>query len=164
MNTRELNNRIDDLRPVYDEKYRELIERISQKGDTTGKGNVSTFGAFYQTFMYAYLIGIRLGEKKPLVGKGIEFAPIGKWKPVKLKDFVLVTLFNRIENWGYCWSDLETSTPDKVETILKKMQKELESYANRGLEYLQNKFDTEKLKFEDPNVFMVFLKEFEDKK
>ena len=164
MNTREFNNRIDDLRPVYDEKYRELIERISQKGDATGRGNVSTFGAFYQTFMYAYLIGIRLGEKRPLEGKGIEFAPMGKWKPVRLKDFVLVTLFNRTQEMGYSWGDLESASADKIDLFLKKMQKELEGYANRGLEYLQNKFEKEKLKFEDPNVFMVFLKELEDKK
>lgn len=164
MNTREFNNRIDDLRPVYDEKYRELIERISQKGDATGRGNVSTFGAFYQTFMYAYLIGIRLGEKRPLEGKGIEFAPMGKWKPVRLKDFVLVTLFNRTQEMGYSWNDLESASADKIDLFLKKMQKELEGYANRGLEYLQNKFEKEKLKFEDPNVFMVFLKELEDKK
>ena len=163
MNTRDFNNRIDELRPVYDEKYRDLIERISQKGDTTGKGNVSTFGAFYQTFMYAYLIGIRLGEKRPIEGRGIDFAPIGKWKPVKLKDFVLVTLFNRIEDWGGSWHELETSKPDRIEMLLKKMQKELECYANRGLEYLQHKYDTEKLKFQDPNVFMIFLKELEDK-
>ncbi len=164
MNSREFSTRIDDLRPVYDEKYRELIEKLSQKGDTTGKGNVSTFGAFYQTYMYAYLIGIRLGEKSPLNGKGIEFAPIGKWKPVQLKDFVLVTLFNRANDMEFSWHELETSQPDKVDQILKKLQKELESYANRGLEYIQNKYNTEKLRFEDPNVFMLLLKEIVDKK
>lgn len=164
MNSREFSNRIDDLRPVYDEKYRDLIEKLSQKGDTTGRGNVSTFGAFYQTYMYAYLIGIRLGEKKPLEGKGIEFAPIGKWKPVQLKDFVLVTLFNRAGDMGFSWNDLETSQADKVDQSLKKLQRELEGYANRGLEYLQYKFDTDHLKFEDPNVFMILLKEIVDKK
>ena len=89
---------------------------------------------------------------------------IGKWKPVQLKDLVLVTLFNRANDMGFSWHELETSQPGKVDQILKKLQKELESYANRGLEYMQNKYNTEKLRFEDPNVFMLLLKEIVDKK
>lgn len=164
MNTREFSKRIDDLRPMYDEKYRGMIEKLSQKGDSTGRGNVSTFGAFYQTYMYAYLIGLRLHEQCPIEKKGTDFAPIGKWNPVRLKDFIILTLLNRVEEFGYRWTDLETGDSAKMDIFFKRIQKEIEGYANRGLKYLQQKYDTEKIRFEDPNVFMNFLQELENNK
>jgi len=163
MNSVVFRERLNDLRPAYDEKYRDLLDRISQKGDATGRGNVSTFGAFYQTYMYAFLIGLRLGEQRPIERRGMDFAKVGQWKPVPLKDFVLLTLFNRTSAMGYSWNDLETAKPEIIEQFLRAFQKELEGYANRGLEYLQDKFDNEKYIFDDPNVFMNILRDLPTK-
>lgn len=166
MNTRDFTNRIDERRPRYSEKYRQLIERISQKGEKTGRGNVASFGAFYQTFMYAYVIGLRLGEPKPLESNEptTDFAPLSKWKPIQLKDFILVTLLNRAADLGYSWMDLENASEETTDAFIKRMQIELESYANRGLEYLQKMWDEEKVRFESPYIFIEILKELENKK
>lgn len=56
MNHQEFRDAICNRKPRYNTKFKPLIERISSKGDVTGKGDFSTFGAFYQTFMYAYII------------------------------------------------------------------------------------------------------------
>ena len=159
MNSVQFRDRINDLRPTYEEKYRDMMERISQKGDATGRGNVSTFGAFYQTYMYAFLIGLQLGEKRYNDHRGVDFARIVQWKPTPLKDFILLTLFNRTEDMGYSWRELETISSERMEQFIKLFQRELEGYANRGLEYLQDKFDNEKYLFDDPNVFMNILKD-----
>lgn len=75
MNHQELREAIFGRKPRYSEKFKPLMERISTKGDLTGRGDFSTFGAFYQTFMYAYIIGLRLGKKTPLTNddKKVEF-------------------------------------------------------------------------------------------
>ena len=81
-------------KPRYSEKFKPLMERISTKGDLTGRGDFSTFGAFYQTFMYAYIIGLRLGKKTPLTNddKKVEFADISHWKPTPIRDFNVICL------------------------------------------------------------------------
>ena len=159
MNSVQFRDRLNDLRPAYDEKYRDMMDRISQKGDATGRGNVSTFGAFYQTYMYAFLIGLRLGEKKVVERRGMDFARVVLWKPTPLKDFILLALFNRIEDMGYSWTELETASPEKAEQFFKVFREELEGYANRGLEYLYDKFTNEKYLFDDPNVYMNILRD-----
>ena len=63
MDSSQLRDLIGQKRPRYKEQYRSLIESISKKGDASGKGNFSSFGAFYQTYMYAFIIGYKLGEQ-----------------------------------------------------------------------------------------------------
>ena len=101
MNHQEFRDAICNRKPRYNTKFKPLIERISSKGDVTGKGDFSTFGAFYQTFMYAYIIGLRLGEKEYLKSddEKTEFAPLANWKPTPIRDFILITLFNRSEKF-----------------------------------------------------------------
>ena len=55
MNHQELRDLICGKKPRYNAAFKPLMERISTKGDTSGKGDFSTFGAFYQTYMYAYI-------------------------------------------------------------------------------------------------------------
>ena len=92
MNHQEFRDAICNRKPRYNTKFKSLIERISSKGDVTGKGDFSTFGAFYQTFMYAYIIGLRLGEKVYLMSddEKTEFAPLANWKPTPIRDFILI--------------------------------------------------------------------------
>ena len=53
MNSAELKNKISDLRPNYSDKFRSMIEAISNKQERIGKGNIAQFGPYFQTFMYA---------------------------------------------------------------------------------------------------------------
>lgn len=166
MTYRDFSDRIGDLRPHYSEKYRPLLEKISNKGEKLGVGNIAQFGAFYQTFMYACIIGVRLGSPKYLERgePSVEFAPINKWKPNKVRDFVVMLMFNRSQNFNFDWIDLENASDEIITSFISNLNKEMEGYANRGLEYLQNKWDNEKVVFNSPQVFVNILMELEDNK
>ena len=63
MDGTQLRDLIGQKRPRYKEQYKALIDRISKKGDASGKGDFSSFGAYYQTYMYAFIIGYKLGKQ-----------------------------------------------------------------------------------------------------
>lgn len=160
MNSAQLRNKIDGLRPHYSDKYRSIIDAISHKGERTGTGNIAQFGAYYQTFMYACIIGIHLGKPTYLEPKepSSEFAEMSKWKPVPIRDFVIMMMFNRTELFGYTWMQLENANEDMVNNFLRALEREVEGYANTGFAYLQQKWDTERVMFSDPTVFVEILK------
>jgi hypothetical protein len=54
MDGAQLRDLIGQKRPRYKEQYRTLIESISKKGDASGKGDFSSFGAVYQTYMLLF--------------------------------------------------------------------------------------------------------------
>lgn len=163
MNHQDLRDAIFIRKPKYNIKFKPLMERISTKGDTSGKGDFSTFGAFYQTFMYAFIIGLRLGKKTPLAaGEGVDFAPISNWKPAPLRDFIIITLLNRTEkfdNYQWEWLSLENGSEEHVGNFVTMLVREMEAYANTGLIYLQNKWDNEKILFTSPFVFVDILQD-----
>ena len=64
MTSSSFRDKLKDLRPHYSDKYRAMIDAISNKGERKGTGNIAQFGAYYQTFMYACIIGVRIGEPK----------------------------------------------------------------------------------------------------
>ena len=167
MNHQELRDAIASRKPKYNVIYKPLMERISIKGDTSGKGDFSTFGAFYQTFMYAYIIGLRLGKKTPLEGvEKAEFAPIGNWKPAPIRDFILITLLNRteqFESFSWDWLSLENGAEEHISNFVSMLVREMEAYANSGLEYLQNKWDNENILFTSPFVFAEILQDLPNK-
>ena len=163
MNHQDLRDAIFIRKPKYNIKFKPLMERISTKGDTSGKGDFSTFGAFYQTFMYAFIIGLRLGKKTPLAaGEGVDFAPISNWKPAPLRDFIIITLLNRTEkfdNYQWEWLSLENGSEEHVGNFVTMLVREMEAYANTGLIYLQDKWDNEKILFTSPFVFVDILQD-----
>lgn len=150
-------------KPRYNTQYRPLMERISTKGDASGKGDFSTFGAFYQTYMYAYIIGLRLGEKMPLANEDkTDFAPLLQWKPTPIRDFLLMTLLNRSENFDnfqWDWVSVEEGSEEHVTNFITTLIREMEAYANRGLAYLQDKWDNENYLFNSPFVFVSLLED-----
>ena len=166
MNHQDLRDLICSRKPKYKAEFKPLMDRISVKGDISGKGDFSTFGAYYQTFMYAYIIGLRLGRKTPLgSGEKIEFAPISNWKPVAIRDFILITLLNRSEafdNGSWDWISLENASEENLQIFVTMLVREMEAYANTGLHYLQDKWDNEKILFSSPFVFSKLLQELTD--
>lgn len=157
---------IGTKKPRYDSKYRTLIETISQKGDTTGSGDFSTFGAFYQTFMYAFIVGLHLIDKHGYAKEYLdnssekqEFAPLAQWKPSGIKDFILMTLLNRTDDFRtpFDWMGLENASDENLSNFSVQLIRELEAYANVGLKYIQNLWDNQKVIFNDPFVFVNIL-------
>lgn len=161
MNSTMFKERILDLRPHYSDQYRSMIDAISNKLEKTGKGNIAQFGAYYQTFMYAGIIGMRLGTPKYLETneKSWEFALMNKWKPTQIRDYVIMMLFNRSNNFGYDWMDLEDATEETINSFLHAFEREMEGYANRGLEYINNIWINQRVRFESPTIFVEILQE-----
>ena len=166
MNHQELRDIICSRKPRYNAEFKPLMERISTKGDASGKGDFSTFGAFYQTFMYAYIIGLRLGKKTPLeCAEKMDFAPIGNWKPTPIRDFILITMLNRSESFesgSWNWLGLENGAEENIQLFVTMLVREMEAYANTGLIYLQDKWDNENLLFTSPFVFVNILQDLSE--
>lgn len=161
MNSSKLEEKILDLRPHYSDKYRAMIEAISNKGEKTGTGNIAQFGAFYQTFMYACIIGVRLGKPKYFeVQEAItEFAVMYKWKPTQIRDYIIMMMLNRSGNFGYEWIDLENADDEAIAKFLRALENEIEGYANAGFDYLFKKWQEERISFSSPTVFVDILQD-----
>ena len=163
MDGQTLKHKIGQKRPKYKEQYRSLIENISIKGDSSGKGDFSAFGAFYQTYMYAFIIGYKLGTPKFIERgeKTTDFASFVDWKPTSVSDFILMLLLNDTEKYGvpFSWFELENANEETIDNFISELFRQMEGYANAGFEYLQNKLDNEKIEFEDSFVYVNFLEE-----
>ena len=132
MNSAELKNKISDLRPNYSDKYRSMIETISNKQEKIGKGNIAQFGPYFQTFMYACVIGLRLGKPKYFESqeKTWEFAPLFRWKPEPIKDYLIMMLLNRSADYGYNWIDLENADDETIAKFLTGQTHQIELPVN----------------------------------
>ena len=161
MNSSKLEEKILDLRPHYSDKYRAMIEAISNKGEKTGTGNIAQFGAFYQTFMYACIIGVRLGRPKYFEAQEAttEFAVMYKWKPTQIRDYIIMMMLNRSDSFGYEWIDLENADDEAIAKFLRALENEIEGYANVGLDYLFKKWQEERISFSSPTVFVDILQD-----
>lgn len=164
MNHQELREAIFSRKPKYSEMFRPLIDRLSVKGDSSKKGDFSTFGPIYQTYMFAYIIGLRLGKKTPFSkdSKKIEFTSIGHFNPTPIRDFIIITLLNRSEefsSFSWEWLSLENASEDNVDNFVTMLVREMEEYANTGFYYLQEKWDNEKVLFNSPFVFVDILQD-----
>lgn len=139
MDSSQLRDLIGQKRPRYKEQYRSLIESISKKGDASGKGNFSSFGAFYQTYMYAFIIGYKLGEQnfiKPNE-KSNDFFVFSQWNPTSIRDYIVMLLLNKSEDFGFKWIELENASSEAIDAFVAEFIRQLEGYANAGFEYLQ---------------------------
>lgn len=161
MNSSKLEEKILDLRPHYSDKYRAMIEAISNKGEKTGAGNIAQFGAFYQTFMYACIIGVRLGRPKYFEAQEAttEFAVMYKWKPTQIRDYIIMMMLNRSGSFGYEWIDLENADDETIAKFLRALENEIEGYANAGFDYLFKKWQEERISFSSPTVFVDILQD-----
>lgn len=161
MNSAKFEEKMGDLRPHYGDKYRAMIEAISNKGEKTGTGNIAQFGAFYQTFMYACIIGLRLGKPKYFEPQEptTEFAVMYKWKPTQIRDFIIMMMLNRSGSFGYNWIDLENADDETITKFLRALESEIEGYANAGFDYLYKKWQVERISFSSPTVFVDILQD-----
>ena len=158
-----LKDKIGQKRPRYKEQYRSLIDSVSVKGDSSGKGDFSAFGAFYQIYMYAFVIGYKIGIPKFIERgeKTTDFASFVDWKPTSVRDFILMLLLNDTEKYciPYSWFELENGNEEMIDNFIVELFRQMEGYANAGFEYLQDKWDNEIIEFQDPFVFVNFLEE-----
>ena len=68
-------------------------------------------------------------------------------------------LLNRSADYGYNWIDLENADDETIAKFLRAFVREMEGYANRGFEYIAEKWEKERVMFSSPTVFIDILKE-----
>jgi hypothetical protein len=161
MDGSQLRDLIGQKRPRYKEQYRLLIDSISKKGDASGKGDFSSFGAYYQTYMYAFIIGYKLGKQNFILQneKSNDFFVFSQWSPIAIRDYIVMLLLNKSEDFGFKWIELEDASSETIEIFVAEFIRQMEGYANAGFEYLQNKWDNENMMFSNPFVFVKILEE-----
>jgi maltodextrin utilization protein YvdJ len=54
---------------------------------------------------------------------------------------------------------LENTNEETIDNFIAELFRQMEGYSNTGFEYLQIKWDNEKIEFQDPFVFVNFLEE-----
>ena len=141
MNSQEFRQEIEIKKPRYLAKYFELMETISNKGSTSG-GDYIKFGPFYQTYMYAFMIGYHLGDCNQITsGETKDFAPLSHWKPNEMVEYILMLILSESdEKLGFSWDDLENMNEDESKAAVTTIIRRIEGYANTGLNYIQNMF------------------------
>ena len=159
MDSSTLRDLIGQKRPKFKVQYRPLMESISNKGDS--KGDFSSFGAYYQTYMYAIIIGYKLGKPKYIKRdeKTEDFFVFSNWKPTAIRDYIIMLLLNKSEDFEFSWMELENASEEGINTFVSELIRQMEGFANAGFEYLQDKWDNENMKFRNPFVFVNFLEE-----
>ncbi|CEA15232.1 hypothetical protein ING2E5B_0465 [Fermentimonas caenicola] len=164
MDGTQLRDLIGQKRPRYKEQYKALIDRISKKGDASGKGDFSSFGAYYQTYMYAFIIGYKLGKQNFILPNEDSnyFFVFSQWSPIAIRDYIVMLLLNKSEDFGFKWIELEDASIEVIESFVAELIRQMEGYANAGFEYLQEKWENENMIFRNPFVFVKILEELEN--
>lgn len=165
MNSHEFRQEIESRKPRYLAIYQSFIETISIKGSKNG-GDYIKFGAYYQTYMYAFMIGYKMGQCTPIAGGGEtkDFAPIVNWKPIDLVNYILMLIFSEDrDKIGFSWIELEDMSDEECKSSITTIVRRIEGYANTGFEYLYKRFTESKNEFSDPFVYTNILRELSNK-
>lgn len=89
--------------------------------------------------MYAFIIGYKLGEQnfiKPNE-KSNDFFVFSQWNPTSIRDYIVMLLLNKSEDFGFKWIELENASSEAIDAFVAEFIRQLEGYANAGFEYLQ---------------------------
>lgn len=159
MNSEVFKNLITKRRPKYAKSRIPVIEAFANKGKS--KSEYSQFGPIYELYIYAFVIGLKKKIKLPLPKGNMtkDFLEIGKWKGgSSLVDFLLMTIFTHCEEIGFKWNELEDMEEPELNKMVDDIITFIESYANGGLEYLQQEYNDNKL-LNSPYLFVDLLAE-----
>lgn len=157
MDSQDFRDSILNKRPRYAKTRIPLLEALANKGNKTSE--FSQFGPIYEIYIYAFVLGLKKDLKLELPPSNLttDFNPIGQWKrDSKLVDFLLMIVFTRCEEIGFNWNELEDMEEAELNSVIKNIITFIESYANGGLEFLQNEFENDRLE-NDQYMFVNLL-------
>lgn len=159
MNSEEFRNAIKLKKPRYANSRSAVIKAFANKGSS--KSEYSQFGPIYELYIFALILGLKKKLKLPLPPRNLtsEFVEIGKWKrDSALVDFLLMIIFSYSEEIGFDWNELEDMEEKELTETINKIIEFIESYANGGLEYLENEWKDDHL-INSPYLFIDILSE-----
>ena len=159
MNTEDFKNLITKRKPRYAKSRVPIIEAFANKGNTNSE--YSQFGPIYELYIYAFTLGLKKGIQLPLPKGSMtkDFYAIEKWKSgSKLVDFLLMIIFTHCKEIGFEWNELEDMEEGELNKVCDNILTFIESYANGGLEYLQQEYSDNNL-INSPYLFVDLLAE-----
>jgi len=145
MTSDEFRDMILKKTPKYSVSVKYLFEKLANK---QGKGEFSQFGPFYELYVYAFYLGLKIDSRIGLASgsSAKKFAEIAGWRQASpLIDFLLLTIFSRSDEIGFDWNELEDMEEKELAEVVRKIITFIEEYAYGGLEFLKNKFDNGEL-------------------
>lgn len=137
------------------EKYKnELKDNLANFGKS--KGQYSTFGAFYELYLYAFAVGLHLDRRVELDTKSAAtFNMVSEWsgnKPSILNTFLMVLLSNETirqdAEFDFPTLEMEDLEDSEIKNRVNKLIKIFEEFANGGLEYIYDKYKKDPESFE----------------
>ncbi|QTY26352.1 hypothetical protein [Flavobacterium sp. CS20] len=146
MTAQEFKSAILMKRPRYANSKIPVIEAFANKGQS--KSEYSQFGPIYELYIYAFRLGLKKGLRLPLPPRNStrDFVEIGKWKrDSSLVDFLLMIVFSHSEEIDFDWNDLEDMDEKELNQVVSNIVEFIESYANGGLQYLQEEWENDNL-------------------
>lgn len=159
MNAQEFREQILLKKPRYAKSRIPVLEAFANKGKS--KSEYSQFGPIYELYIYAFTLGLKKDLKLPLPPRNLtqDFVEIAKWKrDSSLVDFLLMIVFSHSEEIGFNWNDLEDLDEKELNSKINDIIEFIESYANGGLEYLQQEFEANNL-LNSPYLFVDLMAE-----
>lgn len=159
MNSQDFRTQILIKKPRYAKSRIPLIEVFANKGQS--KSEYAQFGPIYELFIYAFVLGLKRKSFLPLPSNNLtkDFVEIAKWKGgSSLVDFLLMVTFTHTDELGFNWNELEDLDEKDLEKAIGQIISFFEGYANGGLEYLQEQYDSNQL-INSPYLFIDILAE-----
>lgn len=157
MNAQEFRAQILLKKPRYAKSRIPVLEAFANKGQS--KSEYSQFGPIYELYIYAFMLGLKKGLKLPLPPRNLtqDFVEIAKWKrDSSLVDFLLMVIFSHSDEIGFDWNELEELDEKELNGKINDIIEFIESYANGGLEFLQQEFESDRL-LNSPYLFVDIL-------
>jgi hypothetical protein len=136
-------------------KYKdELRDELANFGKS--KGKYSSFGAFYELYLYAFAIGLHKNKRVKLEGHTTEtFNMVSEWSRDKvyiLNTFLMVLLSNKKirqeAGFGILTLEMEDIDENEIKKKVNKLVTICEEYANGGLEFIYDRYKKEPENYE----------------
>lgn len=159
MNSQDFRTQILMKKPRYAKSRIPLIEVLANKGQS--KSEYAQFGPVYELFIYAFVLGLKRKSFLPLPGNNLtkDFVEIAKWKGGgSLVDFLLMVVLTHTDELGFTWNELEEMEDKDLDRAIGQIIYFFEGYANGGLEYLQELYNSNQL-INSPYLFVDLLAE-----
>lgn len=163
----EFIKRLKDRAPEYLSIYKDLITRFTLiQGGTAGTaseidkwGQGKYFSTQYEIYMYATILGLKRKYRVPLLGGAdkSKFIEMRSWQPVEISEYIIMSVLALSE---IDFNTLEDLDEKEVETVLTKLKKDIEEYANGGFDIISARIKDDGSFFENnENCFLDLINE-----
>ncbi|MCC5452868.1 hypothetical protein LMJ53_14160 [Rheinheimera sp. UJ51] len=154
-----LKNKLGNIRPGFLPKFKGFFEQVTQfgggaEGDKYIKAK--SFSSAYELYTYAFFIGLYKEARYDLTDedKLEDFWEMKNWQPSSLTNSLLTCA---IAVSDFDMNAIEVNDEDFVSKQVKLVKREIESYANGGLELIKSEIDQDPELLEDDMYFIKKL-------